>query len=78
MKSKTVIHRNRTFEYDGQTYRIIGGGPGTINAAYGYEILTEDFELVADNFFTYDDIRQYVDQARENGWSLEETKGWIA
>lgn len=76
-KNKTVIHRNRTFEYDGAIYRVLGGGRGTINEVYGYEVVTEDYDQVADGFFDYDDIRQFVDQARENGWPLVEQKGWV-
>lgn len=74
MTNRTVIHRNRTFEYDGAIYRVIGGGRGTINEAYGYEIVTEGYDQVADNFFTYDDIRDFVDQARAGGWPLVEEK----
>lgn len=56
------------FEYRGRKYLITGGGPGTPNAAFGYEIHTEDYRQSQDGFLTLDDIRQMLVRAEREGW----------
>lgn len=73
MAKRIIIHRDRSFTYRGREYRILGGGPGTPNAAYGYEIIDwATGKSVEDNFFTFADIRAYLAQIVENDWPLYE------
>ncbi len=64
-----TIHRDRTFEFSGQRYRITGGGPGTPNASFGYEIHTEDFRISEDGFFRLSEIRDLLRLATIAGWT---------
>ncbi len=64
---RTVIHRDRTFEYRGRRFCVIYGGPG-----WGYEIVTfPQLRQVEDGFHTLGDVRAFVDQARSEGWDLD-------
>lgn len=64
---RVVIHRDRTFEYDGQTWTILGGGPG-----WGYELWCEESGVSVDSFFTFAEIREYVNESLEKNWPLGE------
>jgi len=68
--SKTVIHRDRSFEYDGERYYCLKSGPvGSGDDAY--EIVRErDGKAVQDSFDRLSDIRAYVSQSAQNGWPL--------
>lgn len=60
----TVIHRDGTFAYGGDRYRVFYDGPG-----WGYEILSlPDLKCVADGFFRLWEVRNYVDHARRQHW----------
>ncbi|WP_159600009.1 hypothetical protein [Agromyces humi] len=74
----TVIHRDRTFTVDGETYQCARGGPygsGDTWAVWR----ARDGRTVHDDFDTLADIRRYVDESIENGWPLvepDEPTGW--
>lgn len=54
---RPVIHRDSTFERDGRTYSVTQGGPD-----WGYAIHDERGRVVADNLFTLNEVRDYVEQ----------------
>lgn len=67
--SATVIHRDHTFEYDGETYRVSRGGD--YRSGWGWEVWRErDGAFVYDDFDRLSQVREYVDEHRANGWPL--------
>lgn len=75
MGNRIVIHRDHTFEYDGNRYYISQGAdrgddiPFTVN-----RIMSDgkgDWIEVEDGFETFAEIREWVERARANGWPLE-------
>jgi hypothetical protein len=52
--ARIVIHRDKTFDYEGRTYRALNNGPG-----WGYEIVEADtMRKVDDGYFTLQEIRE--------------------
>jgi hypothetical protein len=60
---RTVIHRDMTLSFNGETYGVLAGGSG-----WGYLIHDHAGVEVADAFFTLAEVRDYVDKARAEGW----------
>lgn len=68
-----TIHRDRTFEYQGETWRVIGGGPGTPNAGYGYEVVRErDGATAQDGLMTMREVRDWLAEMEAGCWPLIE------
>lgn len=64
---RTVMHRDGTFEYDGRVFAVIDHGP-----SLGWEIWEPATgRRINDGFDSLSKIRDYVDEHRRNGWSLE-------
>jgi hypothetical protein len=62
--TRTIIHRDGTFAYGGDQYRVLNNGPG-----WGYQIVSvPDLKPVAEVFFLLAEVRDYVDKARRQGW----------
>lgn len=70
--SKVVIHRDRTFTYRGEQWRILGAGPGQYGAESGYYLQRDSDMHEIDGFLSMAEIREYVNRAAENGWPLED------
>lgn len=68
------IRRDRTFEYRGEQYRIIGGGPSTPNAAYGYLVERMSDGMDMDGFFRYSDIYDHFDDCEARGLPVFESE----
>lgn len=68
----TVIHRNRTFRYNGREYQVSAGrdfdGVGRDISIHN----TGTGAAVANGFDTLRDVRRFVDECRQHGWPLEE------
>ena len=64
------IHRDRTFTYRGERWAVLGGGPRTPNASFGYELAQLDGNGSADGFLRMSDVRVYLAEAEANGWPL--------
>jgi hypothetical protein len=66
---RTVIHRNHTFEFNGEVYRCVRGGD--YGSGWNWEVSREsDGAFVEDDFDTLAAIRDFVDAAAANGWPL--------
>lgn len=69
---KTVIRRDHTFEYQGETWLCQRGGPD--GPRRNWSIVRKSDGLEVDDFDTLGDIRSFVDKARENDWPLAESE----
>ncbi|WP_413318341.1 hypothetical protein AA0Z99_00230 [Agrococcus sp. 1P02AA] len=66
------IRRDGSFTYRGEQWLVLGGGPATPNADFGYELWCPSRSVSVDGFFRMSDIRAYLAEAEANGWPLEE------
>lgn len=65
---RTVIHRDMTFVYEGETYNVIQGGP-----KWGYAIHDRHSGVVlVDGFDSLNQVRDYVDECRHGDWRIGE------
>lgn len=65
------IHRDRTFTYQGETWWVLGGGPGTPNHSWGYEIVrARDGALAVDGLLTMQEVRAHLAETEAHGWPL--------
>lgn len=75
-----TIHRDRTFEYKSEMWRVMGGGPGTPNAGFGYEIVRErDGASAQDGLMRMSDVRAWLAEVEAGGWDLieeDEHRSW--
>jgi hypothetical protein len=73
--STVVIHRDLTFEFDGEVYQCQRQGPyGSGDDAYEvYRV--RDTAPVGEMFDRLSDIRAYVERAAANGWPLVDGEG---
>lgn len=73
MKTSIVIHRDRTFTYRGELWWVMGGGPGTPNAAFGYEVVRDrDGACAQDGLMRMSDVRAWLVEMTAGGWGLVE------
>lgn len=73
MKTSIVIHRDRTFTYRGELWRVIGGGPGTPNAGFGYEVIRDrDGATAQDGLMRMSEVRAWLSEMVKGGWELVE------
>ena len=68
-----TIHRDRTFTYGGELWRVMGGGPGTSNAGFGYEVVRDrDGASAQDGLLRMSDVRAWLSEMEAGGWDLIE------
>ena len=66
----TVIHRNRTFTFDGELFHVTRGGD--YGSGFNWEIWrARDGACIEDDFDTLAQVRASVDDCRNNGWPLD-------
>ena len=71
MKTSIVIHRDRTFAYQGELWRVMGGGPGTPNAGFGYEVVRDrDGATAQDGLMRMAEVREWLAEMSTGGWPL--------
>lgn len=68
---RTVIHRNHTFEYQGDAYQCTRQGPYGSGDSVWEVYRVRDGRTINDGiFYELSEIRAWVDSARVNGWPL--------
>ena len=71
MKTSIVIHRDRSFTYQGELWRVMGGGPGTPNAGFGYEVVRDrDGATAQDGLMRMAEVRDWLAEMAKGGWPL--------
>ena len=69
-----VIHRDRTFEFNGRRYRITQGSDRGTAEWDGYSVmavlsdLPGDEATIEDGFWTIGDVRALLRRATDEGW----------
>ena len=67
-----VIHRDRTFEYQGEVWHVMANGPIGENGEYVIWRDRDGYEI--SGWFTIAGVREYINECAQNGWSLLETE----
>lgn len=68
-----VIHRDRTFWYQGEMYHVTRGGDS--RSGRGWEVWRDfDGAFVYDEFDTLAQVREFIDEHTQMGWPLVEKK----
>lgn len=76
MKTGIVIHRDRTFTYRGELWRVMGGGPGTPNACFGYEVVRDrDGATAQDGLMRMREVRAWLAEMAAGEWALIDDGG---
>jgi len=71
--SGTVIHRDRTFEYNGDVYGVHKQAPrASGDNVYLVYRVRDGREVPAESFDSLAEVRAWVDESRANGWPIIE------